>query len=101
MSDTPIPFWHAQTTTDTAELAQRDPVVVLPLAAIEQHGPHLPLSTDLDIGERALIATGTLGSFRCAYGMREIGEDGSIAIDGSCAATLEVGEGDEVWSVAR
>ena len=58
-------------------------------------------STDLDIGERALIATGTLGSFRCAYGMREIGEDGSIAIDGSCAATLEVGEGDEVWSVAR
>jgi creatinine amidohydrolase len=28
----------------------RDPVVVLPLAATEQHGPHLPLSTDVDIG---------------------------------------------------
>ena len=31
-------------------MAERDPVVVLPLAATEQHGPHLPLSTDLDIG---------------------------------------------------
>jgi creatinine amidohydrolase len=30
--------------------AGQDPVVILPLAAIEQHGPHLPLSTDLDIG---------------------------------------------------
>jgi creatinine amidohydrolase len=25
-------------------------VVILPLAATEQHGPHLPPSTDLDIG---------------------------------------------------
>ena len=57
--------------------------------------------TDLDIGERALIATGTLASFRSVYGMREIAEDGSIAIDAMAAQTLEVGEGDEVWSVAR
>ena len=27
-----------------------DPVVVLPIAATEQHGPHLPESTDVDIG---------------------------------------------------
>lgn len=31
-----------------------DPVVILPLAATEQHGPHLPLSTDADIGEGIL-----------------------------------------------
>lgn len=31
-------------------------VAVLPLAAIEQHGAHLPLSTDLDIGEGLLEA---------------------------------------------
>ena len=50
MPDTSIPFWQLHTTADVAALAGRDPVVVLPLAAIEQHGPHLPLSTDLDIG---------------------------------------------------
>ena len=49
MSD-PIRYWQALTTTEAAALAARDPVVILPLAAIEQHGPHLPLSTDLDIG---------------------------------------------------
>ncbi|HSR42704.1 MAG TPA: creatininase family protein [Longimicrobiales bacterium] len=41
--------WHALTTTEVAEAVRADPVVVLPLAAVEQHGPHLPLSTDLDI----------------------------------------------------
>ncbi len=50
MPEPSLPYWHTQTTIEAAELAGRDPVVVLPLAAIEQHGPHLPLSTDLDIG---------------------------------------------------
>lgn len=43
-------LWHALTTNEARRVAQHDPVVVLPIAAIEQHGPHLPLSTDLDIG---------------------------------------------------
>jgi creatinine amidohydrolase len=38
------------TTIDAGTLAAADPVVVLPVASVEQHGPHLPLSTDLDIG---------------------------------------------------
>ena len=50
MSDDPIRYWQALTTPEAATLSDTDPVVVLPLAAIEQHGPHLPLSTDLDIG---------------------------------------------------
>lgn len=50
MSDRPLPRWESLTTLEIAELVIRDPVAVLPLAAIEQHGPHLPLSTDLDIG---------------------------------------------------
>lgn len=55
MSNDPIRYWQTLTTAGVAELAARDPVVVLPLAAVEQHGPHLPLSTDLDIG-RGLAA---------------------------------------------
>lgn len=57
--------------------------------------------TDLDIGERALIATGVLDSFRCCFGMRELAADGSIVIDRQAANALNVGAGDTVWSVAR
>ncbi len=42
--------WQTLTTPEIEELVRGDPVVVLPLAAIEQHGPHLPLSTDVEIG---------------------------------------------------
>ena len=49
-SATPIRWWQSLTTADADRVAAADPVVILPLAAIEQHGPHLPLSTDLDIG---------------------------------------------------
>jgi creatinine amidohydrolase len=50
MPETSIRFWQSLTTADVRRAVAEDPVVVLPLAAIEQHGPHLPLSTDLDIG---------------------------------------------------
>ena len=50
MPDQSIPLWQSLTTVDARRAAERDPVVILPLAAIEQHGPHLPLSTDLEIG---------------------------------------------------
>ena len=58
-------------------------------------------SVDLDEGERALIAAGKLDSFKSAYGKRAFGNDGTVAIDATCAKALEVGVGDTVWSVAR
>ncbi len=58
------------------------------------------IDTALARGEKALLATGTLGGFRCCYGAREIGEDG-LAIDALAADLLQVGKGDTVWSVAR
>ncbi|MGP8291900.1 creatininase family protein [Vreelandella zhanjiangensis] len=46
-----IYHWQTLTTPELAALAERDPVAVLVLGAIEQHGTHLPLGTDLIIGE--------------------------------------------------
>ena len=45
-----FPRWQHLTSAEAARLAADDPLAILPVAAIEQHGPHLPLSTDLDIG---------------------------------------------------
>nr|WP_298412848.1 creatininase family protein [uncultured Halomonas sp.] len=52
MSDTsgPIRHWQELSSTELEQTICPDSVAVLPLAAIEQHGAHLPLSTDLDIG---------------------------------------------------
>ena len=54
MPDDAIPCWQSLTGPEAEQLGRHDPVVVLPLAAIEQHGPHLPLSTDADIGQGLL-----------------------------------------------
>lgn len=57
-------------------------------------------STKLEKGERALLASGRHGAFRCCFGWRQLGNDG-IAIDLGAANLLGLGEGDEVWSIAR
>lgn len=49
MTVLPRPYWAEMTTEEVAALEGASLVAVLPLAAIEQHGPHLPLSTDADI----------------------------------------------------
>lgn len=49
-----IPRWDHLRTTEVADAVARDPVVVLPLGAIEQHGRHLPLSADVEIAEGLL-----------------------------------------------
>ncbi|MEN7536862.1 arginine N-succinyltransferase [Aurantiacibacter flavus] len=57
-------------------------------------------SCELDKGDKALLATGRLGSFRCCYGARAETADG-VAIDAHAADLLGVGEGDLVWSIGR
>jgi creatinine amidohydrolase len=46
--------------TDVGRLLSERSVLVLPLGAIEQHGPHLPLSTDAVIADRVAAATATI-----------------------------------------
>lgn len=42
---------------DIGEALSADSVVVVPLGAVEQHGPHLPLGTDLIVAEAVARAT--------------------------------------------
>ena len=42
-------FWSDLTTADFARLDLARAIAVLPVAATEQHGPHLPLSVDTDL----------------------------------------------------
>lgn len=66
-----------------------------------KNAAHVPVvHTDLDKGEKALIACGRLANFRCCYGAREFTDDG-IAIDSQAADILRVKAGDMVWSIAR
>ena len=62
---------------------------------------HLPVvDTELEKGEKVLIATGTLSDFRCCYGAHEVRGEG-VAIDSQAADLLQVGKGDMVRSIAR
>lgn len=53
-----ILHWGQLTGEAVADLARRDAVALLPMAAVEQHGPHLPLNTDVVIGEGIVAAAG-------------------------------------------
>ncbi|BDW83159.1 arginine N-succinyltransferase [Erythrobacter sp. Dej080120_24] len=59
------------------------------------------MSHDLAEGERAILATGRLETFRACYGARKFDGEGGIAIDAAAADALNVKDGDMIWSVAR
>lgn len=50
-STRPIPLLADLSTTAISELAGDDVVVVQPIGAVEQHGPHLPVATDAILAE--------------------------------------------------
>lgn len=47
----PRPFWRDMTTRDFSRSDTSDWIAVLPIAAIEQHGPHLPVGVDALLAE--------------------------------------------------
>jgi creatinine amidohydrolase len=47
--------WERMTAPELRALAARDAVVVLPVAALEQHGPHLPVWTDSAVGHAVAV----------------------------------------------
>jgi creatinine amidohydrolase len=56
--------WERMTAPELRAFAARDAVVVLPVASLEQHGPHLPVWTDSFIGHAVAVA----GAERCGEG---------------------------------
>eukprot|EP01034_Spumella_vulgaris_P047004 gene47004-58646_t len=52
----PSRFWADLVTTDFAALDAARTVAVLPVAATEQHGPHLPLSVDQALADGVVAA---------------------------------------------
>ena len=59
-------YWGDYTTVELKEFVQQDPVVLLPVGAYEQHGPHLALYTDMVIAERLCQAIVEKSSVPCA-----------------------------------
>jgi creatinine amidohydrolase len=51
MKNLPNHRWQSMTTVDFSSSDTSRWIAVLPVCAIEQHGPHLPVSTDTSIGE--------------------------------------------------
>lgn len=49
-------YYSDYTTYELAELIDKEPpLVIVPVGATEQHGPHLPLNTDTDIGMQLAV----------------------------------------------
>lgn len=82
---------------ELAEQLRRDPVVLVPAGAIEQHGPHLPLHTDAtlatDIARGVARHAGGLVAPALAYGYRSMtksgggpGFPGTLNLDGATLA---------------
>jgi creatinine amidohydrolase len=56
----PRRFWHEMTARDFADSDTSGWIAVLPVAAIEQHGPHLPVYTDTCIAEGMITRAAAL-----------------------------------------
>ncbi len=74
--------WADRRTTDFPPRDGAHAVAILPLAATEQHGPHLPLGTDFMIAEGMLHLVETLCPAAldlCALPVQDIGRSGEHA----------------------
>jgi mycofactocin precursor peptide peptidase len=55
LEDRPVTRLDATTWPDAAGLARAGGILVIPVGSTEQHGPHLPVTTDTDIAEAVAV----------------------------------------------
>jgi len=58
--------WRKLRAEQLREMARNDAVVILPVGSIEQHGPHLPVEVDSQLGEQVALRTARLMAARGA-----------------------------------
>ena len=83
-------FWEEHTWPELREAAAQDRVVLLPVGTIEQHGPHLPLSTDCItsreiarcVVETAPHAAILMPQVYYSFNFHHLDFPGTIAVDG-------------------
>jgi len=51
MTSLPRRYWHEMTSPDFAAMDAENVIAILQVAAVEQHGPHLPVSVDACIND--------------------------------------------------
>ena len=81
-------YWGSYTTYELEELIEKDPVVLIPVGAYEQHGPHLALNTDKVIAEkiceelvrRAEIPCASLPAVWCGISEHHMKFSGSLTL---------------------
>jgi creatinine amidohydrolase len=56
--------WRRLRADQLRDLAGRDGIVILPVGSIEQHGPHLPVEVDSQLGEQVALRTAQLLDIR-------------------------------------
>lgn len=57
MAESPEIEWRRLRADQLRALAREDAMVILPLGSIEQHGPHLPVEVDSQLGEQVALRT--------------------------------------------
>jgi creatinine amidohydrolase len=74
------------TTEEVADLQRRDYTLVLPTGSTEQHGPHLPLDTDIFLAEQVAFAGAdgiealVLPSLPYGYNQKEVAFAGTVSL---------------------